>query len=625
MQSYPKQNISLITSVIICVLMVAFSAESARAQAVKVQASVSSNRIGTEEAVTYSLLVEGSDGTNIAIPNAPPADGLTLLQSVPGTQQNVSIVNGQMTRSFGFTWTFRPTREGTVRIGAGTVTVGGQEHHTQPIDLTVVPQSQMPARRPSSDPLNRLFRSPFDAEPQEAPEPSENDIFIRAVPTARTAYQNEQVVVEYRLYFREGIQLRQSRLTDSWDAEGFWREELDVETRPIPRITVENGLRYNTIVLKRAAVFPTRAGEMSVDPLKIESEALLPFGSRDPFQSLFSLRTRFTPVQLESPEVKITARPLPTSAPTSFNGAVGTFAATVAPDRTNLEVGESLQLTITIAGKGNLATMESPAIHVPAAFDVYDPEVTSMLDRSGDELFGSKTFTYVLIPRSNGTYEIPPIEFTYFNTDTDRYQTRESSPIFVEVTGTASTPDVVVATTNGMPVDDFAPLFDTSGDWERTETRSLHILWWPYLLLILPLIALTGSIVYQNRVNRYRSDVRWARGRRAHPLSRKHLKQAMELLNDGDTRGYFEELERAVLGFVGNRMNVAERGLTREQLDDLLTTKNVGLGLRQRLRSLLDTCDKGRFAPASITPENKEEAFDEASSLIPDMDEQING
>lgn len=597
----------------------------AAARQVDVRASVDATTIGTEESVTYTITVEGSDGSNVQLPEPPQAEGLTLLQTVPRTQQSVSIINGQMSRSFGFSWAYRPIGTGTARIGATTLKVGDRDYHTQPISVTVVPQDQRPARPQQVDPFGRLLQSPFDP-PQDNAEPptiDDSDLFIRAVPSAREAWQNEQVVIEYRLYFREGIQLRQSRLTDSWDAEGFWREELDVETRPIPRIMVENGLRYNTIVLKRAAVFPTRAGDLSVDPLKIESEAMMPFGSRDPFQSLFALRTRFTPVQLSSPAVRIASRPLPPDAPTAFNGAVGNYAVTVAPDRTDLEVGESLQLTVTVTGRGNLATLDAPMLVAPAAFDVYDPQVSTLLDRSGNTLSGSKTFRWVLIPRSNGTFEIPPVEFAWFDPQQGRYRTSSSDPIPVTVTGTSTAPATVMATTNGMPVDDFAPAFAESTSWSRTDRAPLHTHWWVWTLLVLPLVTMAGGLVWRRHADRLTHDQRWARGRRAHPLSRKHLKQAMVLLESGDTRGYFEEVERAVMGFIGNRLNVAEKGMTRPQLDATLAARGVDDTLRRRLKILLETCDRGRFAPASFTPENKEVAFDDASALIPDLDQQL--
>lgn len=604
---------------------VLMSASTSFARQVDVHASVDATTIGTEESVTLTVTIDGSDGSDVQVPQPPEAVGLTLLQTIPRTQQSVSIINGQMSRSFGYSWSYRPTGQGTARIEASTVRVKDREYHTQPIQVQVIPQDQRPARARRTDPFANAFRSPFDPPATEpAPEPDESDLFIRAVPSKRSAWQNEQVVIEYRLFFREGIQLRQSRLTDSWDAEGFWREELDVETRPIPRIMVENGLRYNTIVLKRAAVFPTRAGDMSVDPLKIESEAMLPFGSRDPFRSLFAMQTRFTPVQLESPEVAIDSRPLPAGAPASFNGAVGSYAMTVNPDRTNLEVGESMQLSITVTGRGNLATMDAPVLDAPAAFDVYDPDVSTLLDRSGAQLNGSKTFRYILIPRTNGTFEIPPITFSWFDPGSGRYRTSSTDPIPVSVTGTATSPLSVTATTNGMPVDDFAPLFTMSDEWTPTHRAPLHTRWWVWSLLLLPLAVMGGAQVWRRHQNRLVHDPRWARGRRAHPLSRKHLKKAMELLESGDTKGYFEEVERAVLGFIGNRLNIAEKGLTRPQLDELMTKRGATEALRNRLKSLLDLCDRGRFAPASFSPENKESAFDDASALIPDLDEQLD-
>ena len=605
-------------------LAMLMAAAPSMARQVDVHASVDGTTIGTEESVTFTITIDGSDGSDVQVPQPPEAEGLTLLQTIPRTQQSVSIVNGQMSRSFGYSWVYRPTETGTARISATTLKVGDREYHTQPIQVQVIPQDQRPAQPRQVDPFQSL-RSPFTPPSDEAPpEPDESDLFIRAIPTQRTAWQNEQVVVEYRLFFREGIQLRQSRLTDSWDAEGFWREELDVETRPIPRIMVENGLRYNTIVLKKAAVFPTRAGELTVDPLKIESEAMLPFGSRDPFRSLFAMQTRFTPVQLASPEVTIESRPLPDGKPDSFNGAVGTFALTVNPDRTELEVGESMQLTVTVTGRGNLATMDAPSINVPAAFDAYDPDVSTLLDRSGNRLNGSKTFRYILIPRTNGTFEVPPVEFSWFDPDAGRYRTSSSSPIPVTVTGTATSPLSVTATTNGMPVDDFAPVFTSAERWQSTSGAPIHTRWWAWGLILFPLAVMGGARMWRMHQDRLVNDPRWARGRRAHPLSRKHLKQAMELLQGGNTKGYFEEVERAVLSFVGNRLDVAEKGLTREQLDSLLAKRGATTDLRDRLRTLLDLCDRGRFAPASFSPENKEDAFDDASALIPDLDEQLS-
>ena len=609
-----------VRATLIAVILFDISTIALHAQDVRVQASVSDATIGTEEAVTYRVTVDGSDGSNVTTPSPPGTEGLTLLQTIPGTSRNVSIVNGQMSQSVAFTWTFRPVREGQARIGSTTVTVSGQEYTTDPIQVTIIPQSQRPAQPRRRDPFGSLFSPPQTEEP--APQPGERDIFIRAEPSDRTVYRNEQLTVTYRLYFREGIQLRQSRLTDSWDAEGFWREELEVDTRPVPQIVVENGLRYNRIVLKRAALFPTRAGDLQVDPLRIESEAMVP-SSRDPFQSFFAMRSRFSPVELSSSAIDIDSRPLPDGAPATFTGGVGDYRMSASIDKREVEVGQSVQLTVRIAGSGNLATLDAPPLPVPAAFEVYDPRIETSLDRSGAELRGHKTFTWVLIPRSNGTFSLPPVEFSYFDPNAASYITERSDPFEVTVTGTADVPASIVATTNGLPVNDFAPAMRNASEWVRPAAAPLHTRFWVYLLLVLPLAALAGATAMHRFRSRLAADTSWARGRKAHPLSRKHLKRADELLKSGRTADFFEELERAVLGFIGNRLNVAERGLTREQLQQLLAGRGIPEESRHRLVRLLDHCDRGRFAPSSESPSDLEDALAEASELIPLMDDQI--
>ena len=592
------------------------------ARQVRVVATVNENTIGTEETVTYSIEIRGAPANTIQTPSPPEAEGLNLVRSIPSTQSNVSIINGVMEQSYIYRWSYLPLQEGSTRIGSATVTVAGESFQTDPILVTIVPQAQRPTRRAGQggrqlDPFSALLRSPFDtAAPDEEPAPDSRDLFIRAIASSRSVVQNQQVTIEYQLFFREGIQLRQSRLTDSWDAEGFWREELAVETRPIPQIVVENGLRYNKIVLKRAAVFPTRTGSLVVDSLRIESEAVLPNRSSDPFQQLFSLQNRFRPVELASPSVVIESKPLPSERPTSFTGAVGNFRLAVEVDRTNLEVGSSLQVIARVSGTGNLATLVLPAFVPPAAFELYDPRVETNLDRAGRRLAGTKTFTYVMVPRSNGTFELPGIEFSHFEPSSGEFVTQTTNPVSVMVTGSASTPATVVATTNGLPVDDVAPSIESAGRWIPVSSAPVHTKTWPYATLLVPLVVLGFAWIYSRHQDKLVADVGYARHRRAHPLAKKHLNQAKILLDNTDKAAFFGEVERAVLGFIGNRLNISEKGLTRPQLDRALRNSGVEDNIRTRLQSLLESCDGGRFAPGSVEPSDMKVAYDEAAALI---------
>lgn len=582
----------------------------AQAQSVRVQATVNETTIGTDERVAFSIEIEGAGMNDVRTPASPPAENLVVDYAQPNTSRSVSIINGRMSSSVTYRWTYRPRGEGPARIGSATVQVGNERYTTDPIQITVVPQSQRPqAAQPGHG-------RTFGQRQGQATTPSidADDLFIRAVPSKREAYLNEQVIVEYRLYGRDYIQLRQSRLTDSWDAEGFWREELEVDTRPIPQAVVENGIRYNMIVLKRVAVFPTRPGSLTIDPLQIESEVYVPGRSRDPFSSFFP-STSFQPVQVKSQPVTIEVRPLPAGAPAGFSGAVGQFSFDAHLDQDEVNVGESVQLEMLIRGSGNLATLAPPAFDAPGIFEQYDPQITTDINRSGRLIQGSKTIAHVLVPRSNGVVEIPEVSFVFFDPSQRSYRRLAVDPGALRVTGTAG-PIAEGATRAGLPVDDIAGLKSGVIAWTRIGSTPLHRRALPYVAVLLPLLAVVGAVVYQKRASRLSSDVRYARTRRAHPLARKHLREAESLLSHNEPRAFYAEIERALLAYIGNRLDIPETGLTRQQLDSRLREAGISDAVRIELYALLDESEQAQFAPVPPNRSSMETAIERASGTI---------
>ena len=589
-------------------------------QDVSVLASVDEITVGEDETVTYTLEVKGASSSEIETPEPPPTEGLVLLQSIPSTQRNVSLVNGRMEQSLAFQWHYRPVRQGTARFDPIAVTVQGESYRTDLIRLTVVPQSQRPRRQASRDPATGLFRrspnpTPSASEADGEAEIAPKDLFIRAIPSATEAFFNEQVDVEYRLYFRNGIQMRQSRLADSWDAEGFWREDLDVENRPVPRTVVEDGLRYNTITLKRVAVFPTRAGELTIDPLRIDAEALASGRSRDVFDRFFSTRSQYQSIELASDPVTIEARPLPEGAPPSFRDAVGAFRMTTDVSRTQVEVGEPVEIEVQLSGTGNLATLEAPALDVSDAFEVYDPQIDLNINRSLQRVRGTKTFTYVLVPLQNGTFELPEIVFSYFDPEAEAYETFRSNPVRVEVTGTAN-PELARRASSNLRQGEMAGLMTSADRWTPTRGTLLYRRAWTYLVLLLPLLWLGGLVLYRRWLYRLESDVRYARNRRAHPMARAHLRRADALRKENRPRPFYEALELAVLGFVSDRLNVAPSGMTRLQLNERLAFSGIEETDRLELLAFLEACDQARFSPSRPTPEAMETSYGAAAALI---------
>lgn len=572
---------------------------------------VSSPTIGSQETVAYTLEVSGADASEIVDPSAPDAEGLVLVSPSASRGTSISITNGRVSRSVSYTWHYRPEQEGDARILEASVTIGDENYSAPLVSITVVPQAQRPRpqRRSPFGGFN-LFDDPVPAAPP--PEVTEQDIFIRARQSSREAYLNEQVTLDYQLYFRPGTLPRNSRQSDSWDAEGFWREELDLSENPTPELVVENGIRYQMVSIRRVAVFPTRPGELSVDPLKIAAEVQSP--DADPFSSPLFSRT-YSTVERASPTISITSKVLPPGAPDGFTGAVGQYSLSAELSQTELEVGEALQLAVAVEGLGNIALIEAPQPDLPGIFEVYDPEVNTSKTESGGLIRGRKTFTWLLIPRSNGIFQIPPIRFVFFDPSRQEYVVRTVDLHPVAITGTAPAAVAVTSTASGFPVDDIA-LLKRDPRWTTVNRTPLHHHAWFYLLLLIPVLGLSATAVLRRRVTRLATDTAWARNRRAHPLARKHLKNAKKLLEEESPDKFYAALEQAVLGFLGNRLNIPERGLTRPQLASLLAEAGLPADRQQELIQFLDACDAARFAPVPPEYSEMEEHLTQASHIL---------
>ena len=569
-----------------------------------VSGTISSPTIGSQEIVTYTLEISEADTKDIVPPTPPNAEGLSLVSNAASRSTSFSIANGNVSRSVSYAWRYKPEREGTARILEASVIIADETYTAPPVSITVVPQAQRPqTQRPRRSPFGGFFDTP---EPQDV---TQQDIFMRASQSSREAYMNEQITLEYRLYFRPGTSPRNTRLADSWDAEGFWREDLDVPENVTTDLVIENGVRYHVALIRRVAVFPTRAGELLIDPLKIAADAQSP--NADPF--LFS--RSYSAIERSSPAINITSRVLPPEAPPGFTGAVGQYSLRADLSDYELDVGEALQMTVIIEGTGNIALIEAPQPEFPGIFEVYDPEVSTAKTERGNLITGSKTFTWLLIPRSNGVFQIPPIDFVFFDPVQEQYIVRSGTINPITITGMAPSTTATTSTASGFPVDDIAILKRGLG-WTPIYPVPLHRHIWFYVLLLTPILGLGVVAILRHRFSRLSTDTAWARNRKAHPLARKHLSTAKRLLKDVNADEFYAALEQAVLGFLGNRLNIHERGITRAQLANLLSGAGVLADSQQKIVEFLDACDAARFAPIPAEYAQMEEHLAQASQIL---------
>ncbi len=583
----------------------------AQEASVRVTATAEPMEVEVSESVVFTIEVQGASATMVQTPDRPATTNLEPQQQAPTTRRTHSSDEERLRRSVTFSWRFRPQESGAAHIQPVSVVVRGEEYTTGEVRVRVNPRGE--------DLSSPSLTSP-DGSPGEATL-DERDLFVRATATDDRAYQNEQVVVEYRLFYQSGIRLRHSRLASSWDAPGFWREELDVASRPAPRPQRAYGRTYETVVLKRVALFPTRPGTLHVDPLRIETEAQ---GTVRMQRGGAALRGRFQPVELASRSLSLQVQSLPPGAPSSFDGAVGQFSMTARTDADSVSVGDSVPLKVRIQGSGNLPTLSAPRVEVPSAIERYEPTVEAEIDRDGRRIQGSKTFTYTLVPRSAGRHALPAAPFSYFDPEAEQYVTLRAEGPTLKVADASGSQSRRLSgrTGDGLPVADVAGLMGREEvRWVRTDRRPLYRRPWAYLVLFIPVFLAGGGGVYR----------RWKRGS---PSSsgksstasldtvQTQLQKAHGHLENGAEATAYESVERALQRFLSERLE-EDPHLSRRTLARHLTRHDAPEELQNALYELLDRCDEAQYAPGRSSHSSLTSLLDEAENVLRRLDEYL--
>ncbi|HEX9951322.1 MAG TPA: BatD family protein, partial [Rubricoccaceae bacterium] len=564
-------------------LLIALTLGVAGPAAAQTRASVrvSPTRVAVGGRVAYTLTLRGAPGR--AFPTPPATAGLRAVQASPTSDATLQV-NGDIQREL--TWTFEAVRPGPARIGPFRVDLGGgRELSIQAASVTVTG---------SASPNPQAARG--RAAPPTARAPGERaDLFARIELSAERVVVGQQVVAEVVLYFDPDLQPRQTLAAGSWDAPGFWREELDVAST-VPHPVTLGGRAFEAVTLARLALFPTRAGRLMLPPMRFAVDFLRvdPFGidPNDPFAPFFApFSGGLEEVEVEAPATSLDVTALPPGAPAGFSGAVGQFTMQAAPVSQAASVGEPVVVEITVAGTGNVATLGAPALATPRGADAFPPRDEADIDRTGDRVRGRRTFRYTLVPQVPGSLDVPPAVWTFFDPETGIYQTLGTDSTRVAVSG------VAVPASGPSPAGPAADLI-AEASWSR-RGLPVGVLWGVLGTgLALPAVALGAVAAVRSRRRAATADT--PENRRRHALARAEARLA-EIRAAAEARTLAgpdacAAAERAVHAFLSDRFGIASAGLDRTALAAALDAAAVPGAAR--VLAVLAALDVGQFAPA---------------------------
>ncbi len=590
-----------------------------------VTANVSSSVVQAGAPFTYQVTVSG-DGS-VPNPTVDIPNELRIL-SGPSSSRSISIVNFKRTTTLTLSWQLVGTRAGTVTFPRPKVESGGKSVTGPKVSVKITSGGNAPA--PSQQPSGS--RSSSNPTPATSGN-STPSIFIDVDVSNKNPYVQEPVTVTYTLYFKEDV--RRFEMNSYPTTDGFWTERLETPGKPETFRKNINGELYTGAVIYQFLAFPTRAGELKIGPMEVSLDVMEQRRrrSRSMFEGFFDFGDPFgdlvkKPVSAPTQTLKVEDLPS-ANKPVDFNGVVGDFDIAAKLDRDTVMTNESVTLKVTVRGKGNVGFVPEPTLVIPPDIEAYEPKVTEQSQPSAGTMSGTKTFTYLLIPRRAGEQKIDPVRLSYFDPNRKMYVSKKTSTLnlYVEPASGWAAQDVDLP--HGAPEEvrslgtDIRWILDASRGLRRTGTPLYQQAVYP-LSYIAPLGLVLLSLWFRKHQVKLAGDVAGRRARKAAKRAMLALKEARDLHSSGNTSEGYDALARGIVHYLADRVHANVGELDRAKVESILIERDVTEGNRLEMLQLLDRCNQARFTPDGLDSAVLGELIDQAKSWIMKVDRRFD-
>lgn len=593
------RKFSMTAAAAVIALMCAYAAAAQNSFTVDAPAVVST---GETFNVVFTATYEGGDKVSDFTP--PSFEGLeVLIGPMSSTMKSIQSINGKSTttNTNSYTYTVRVEQEGKVTLAPASVKIGKETYRTEPKTIEVV-KGQVP-----------------DGGSSSAGQRAGDDLRLRVSVSKTRVVVGEPVIVTLKLY------VQSSAISGFEDVrfptfDGFWSQEIDAPQNI--QFVRENydGQIYNAALLRRYMLLPQQTGTLTIEPselvclLQIQAEQTGPRSIFDDFFSSYqTIRKR-----VASEPVTINVSALPAGAPASFTGGVGSFRLSAGFDSDSVAAHEATSLKITISGTGNINLVDAPKVRLPADFESYDVRKTENITTGASGSTGTLTFEYPFIPRAPGTFDLEPVEFTYYDIDAGRYRTLSSGPLSLKVgEGTRTDAAVIPSGVSKRSVESLGEDIRFISTTTNLRKAGRMMVSSPAMIIIPTVILLAAAAVWVLLARSIvrRSDVAGTRNRKAMKVARARLKNASAFLRQGLYGAFYEELHKALHGYISDKLMLPVADLTRERIGEELRSRGKDEAVIQELSDILDACEYARYAPASGS-EAMEKHYQQAVKVI---------
>ncbi len=555
--------------------------------------------VSVDEQFNVTFVIEGAKPTDFSWD--PGADFDLIWGPQQGRSTSIQIVNGKRTESSQTTYSYilRPLKTGKFTLAQASAKVKGNEIYSNHHTIEVVSsgsssgQSSQPSQSSQSQSVNKQTQQGTI---------SDSDLFLRLSLNRSDVVVGEPVIATIKLYQRVNIAGFEGVSFPSFD--GFWSQEIEAPSNIEFQRETYDGQIYNAAVLRKFLIIPQHQGKLKIDPAELVClvSVRVSSGGNSIFDGFFD-EYRNVRKKVQTVPVTVNVSPLPAGAPASFGGGVGEFSISASVSKDSLKTHEAASLVVTVSGKGNVSLLEAPKVSFPPDMEVYDTKVTSNMAPGG--MSGTRKYEFPFIPRSHGDFVIEPIKYSYYDVNQKRYVTLETQPIDLVVlkgNESGSSATVIAPDTSQKGVKNLDSDIRYINVKDPLLTAKGHFfvgsgLFWTIVLLLVAAAAILWALL--RRMAARKADVAGMKNRKATKMALKRLQLAGTFLKQNLYTAFYEELHKALLGFISDKLTIPIAELSKDRIYEALKEGSVPEEYINTFIGILDACEFARYSPST--------------------------
>ncbi len=574
--------------------------------------------VGDQFRITYTVNTQdvksfrASSMKGLDVLAGPYESRMTSAQYVNGKGSTVSSIT--------YTYTVMAGKQGNYTITPASIIADGKPITSNALRIKVLPADQ--ARNVKSSAKGGAASH----SQSSGTKISSQDLFINASISKTNVYEQEAILLTYKIYTL--VDLRGFDNVKLPDFKGFQSQE--VELPQTKQFTLEHykGKNYHTTIYRQFVLFPQQSGKLVIAGARFDASIAKAVHSDDPFEAFFNGGSNVVEVKktLVTPQATITVNALPGGKPADFSGGVGGFTLSSSINSKEVKTNDAITVKLVISGVGNLKLIETPKIAFPKDFEVYDPKVTNKFTLTKSGVSGSKVIEYLAIPRYAGAYKIPSVSFSYFDSKTKSYKTLKTQEYDIKVAKGAGNANQTIA--NFTNKEDLNVLgqdiryIKTNDVTLSQKGNFLFGSWFYYLLYLIPACLFIVFVIIYRKQAVENANVVKVRTKKANKVATKRMKIAGKLLHENKKEQFYDEVLKALWGYISDKLNIPVSNLTKDNIDSQLTNYGVDPLLTKEFLSVLDLCEFARYAPGDSN-EAMDKVYSSAIEVVSKMENII--